>query len=61
MKREHYEHNFTVNQVQKENLEKTLEFFKQYEKQDDLPKLIIKPHPTEDTQVYKKIIKNFKM
>ena len=60
MKKEHYEHNLTVNQMQKENLEKTLEFFKQYEKQDALPKLIIKPHPAEDTQVYKKLIKNFK-
>lgn len=58
MQNRHYFHNKTVNEMQKVNLRKTLDFFKYYNNQKDLPKLIVRPHPAEDNETYLKEIKN---
>ncbi len=58
--KEHYNHNKLVNSMQKKNLEKTLDFFKFYDKQKNLPKLIVRPHPAEDNETYIKEIKKLK-
>ena len=46
--------------MQRKNLEKTLDFFKYYNNQKGLPKLIIRPHPAEDNETYIKEIKKLK-
>ncbi len=56
----HFTHNKLVNLMQRKNLEKTLDFFKYYNNQKGLPKLIIRPHPAEDNETYIKEIKKLK-
>lgn len=58
--KEHYNHNKLVDSMQKKNLEKTLDFFKFYDQQKNLPKLIVRPHPAEDNETYTKEIKKLK-
>ena len=49
-----------VIEIQKKNFQKTLEFFRVYEKNKIEIPLVIRPHPAENLEVYENVIKNFK-